>query len=76
MPRPLPSAYHTPEMFERIGGLAVLEQKMLASRDLNVCVDCDAPGTVKQERGDYSLVKSVPHYWFCDECDAYWKAKS
>ena len=59
-------------MTERFGypGLAHLEQLMIRSRREKRCVDCGAAGTSRQTGG--GLVKSVDHYYFCDDCAAYW----
>ena len=67
--RPLPSAYTFSGKLGTLSGLAVLEQKMYASRDLKVCIECDEPGIYRQES---VLIKSCSHYWFCGECDFYW----
>jgi hypothetical protein len=51
-------------------GMVELEQRMLRSRKNKACIECDAPGTARQES---VLIKSVSHYWFCEDCDTYWK---
>lgn len=53
-------------------GLAHLEQIMRRSAYESRCVECGERGTVEQASG---LILSVKSYWFCDACDAYWKAK-
>ena len=62
-------------MAERYGypGLAHMEQVVLRSKKETRCAECGAPGTV---RHDSSLIKSVSHYFVCDECHAYYEAKS
>lgn len=52
-----------------LDGLAVLEQLMGRSASEQRCVECGAPGTVER-RG--ALVPSVPRYFMCGECAAYW----
>lgn len=54
-------------------GLAALEQYMLRSQEEKRCVECGEAGTAKQES---VLIKSVSHYYFCDDCDAYWRNKA
>ncbi|KKM99208.1 hypothetical protein LCGC14_1150010 [marine sediment metagenome] len=51
-------------------GMIVLEQRMLRSRKLIECIECGDPGTTQHES---ILVKSVPHYFMCIDCDACWK---
>jgi hypothetical protein len=66
-------------MQEHLGfrpGLAVLEQHMIRCAAEQRCVDCGGRGTVPQDRTPHSLVKSVQRYWFCDDCDEYWRAKA
>lgn len=58
---------------DSLRGMVVFEQRVLRSRKLTECIECGDPGTAQQES---ILIKSVPHYFMCDDCDAYWKAKA
>lgn len=56
------------DMMQGPPGLAPLEQWMRRSAKEKRCVDCGAPGTVKEES---VLIKAVSHYYHCDDCAAY-----
>ena len=53
-------------------GLAILEQYTVRSNKEGRCIECGAKGTHKQKS---HLIRSVDHYWFCDECAAYWEKR-
>lgn len=55
---------------ERLGALVALEQRILRSHSRQECVDCGGPGAVQHAS---VLIKSVPHYWFCQDCHDYWE---
>lgn len=61
-------------MTERYGypGLAYTEQLVIRSKREKRCASCGEKGTVRQ---DSILIKSVDHYWFCDECNHFWTNK-
>jgi len=54
-------------------GLAPLEQHMKRSKAEKRCIECGEPGTVQQPS---VLIKSVSHYYFCQECADYWEHKN
>jgi len=54
----------------RLGALVALEQRIWRSYRRQECADCGGPGTVQQES---VLIKSVPHYWLCQDCYDFWE---
>lgn len=58
----------------RLAQLSVLEQRMLRSKAEQRCIECGLPGVERLEGG--GLVQSVDHYWFCAECDKYWRRRA
>lgn len=55
-----------------LGPLVAFEQVALRSAKEKCCMECGDPGTMQQSPSTYNHVP----YWFCDDCDAYWKAKA
>lgn len=58
--------------FPKDGGMVAQEQLTLRSNHEKRCIDCGAPGSIQKVS---VLIKSVPCYYFCDGCEAYWGEK-
>jgi len=52
--------------------LVVLEQQVMRSKAEKRCARCGDPATIRKESG---LIKSVSHYFFCDNCEAHYANK-
>ena len=58
----------------RNANMIVLEQRTIRSHRLRECIRCGDTATVTARPG--GLIKCVPDYYMCAECDAYYEGDS